>query len=88
MKFLKIWILLTLEFVWIVLKESKQKTHLIKKPQQAHNFLKLYTLIFVDLFVEKSIILSHLLMISHIMDMMKMVDMRNEKMNKLYSNCN
>ena len=55
----------------IVLKENKQNTQLIKKPQEAHSFLKLYKLIFVGLLmfhrlVEKSI-LSLLLMISHIM---------------------
>ena len=52
-----IWILLILGYVWIVLKEN---TQLGKQPQEAHNSLNLYTLIYMGLLmlhllVEKSI---------------------------------
>ena len=57
MKFFLIWILLILAYVWIVLKEN---TQLGKQPQEAHNSLNLYTLIYMGLLmlhllVEKSI---------------------------------
>ena len=70
MKSFLIWILLILAYVSIVLKDN---TQLGKQPQEAHNSLNLYTLVYVGhlmlhLLVEK-IILSSLLMIFHIMIM-------------------
>ena len=62
--------LMTLKYALIVLKENKQSI-LRKEPQEAHSFLKLYTLTYVDLLmlhllVERNILLP-LLMIFHVM---------------------
>ena len=70
MKFFQTWILLTLKYALIVLKENKQSI-LRNEPQEEHSFLKLYTLTYVDLLmlhllVERNILLP-LLMIFHVM---------------------
>ena len=58
--------------MWIVLKVNKQNTQR-NEPQEAHNCLKYYTLIYVDIFMSvlliKKYILSLLLIIFHVMVM-------------------